>query len=143
MTKENKDISTGELVGGKIQLYLTEISEEKIHDIFNGKKEYVFRHTDCPIVFTTDGNFIYAEDMDELNIDPFVKYGMDRLTYVYNDFQEFINTFKRIEDVLGRELHISDWYNNSDISIRSLELNYKTLESSKKTPTTMKQLGNN
>jgi hypothetical protein len=126
MTNDNQDISTGKLVKNKTQVYLTDISDELVDNIFNtGVGSYVFRHADCPIVFTTDGNFLYAEDMDALNIDPVEKYGIDTLFYTYNNFQEFLDTFKLIEEQIGRELYLSDWANHFDASIRTLELIFK------------------
>ncbi len=131
--KIKNDISTGKLVKDKKQIYLTDITNDMINEIFNTNiNEQVFRHTDCPIVFTTDGYFIYSEDMDELNIDPVNKYGIDNIINVYNNFQEFIDTFKNIEDVIGHELFLSDWYNNLDMSIRQLELEYKKIQNEQK-----------
>ena len=123
--EENRCITTGELVRDKTQVYLTNISDDLVKEIFNNvNNEYVFRHTDCPIVFTTDGYFLYSEDMDELNVDPVEKYGLYNIIHVYNNFQEFLDTFKAIENLLGRELYLSDWYNNQDCSIRTLELEF-------------------
>ena len=62
--------------------------------------------------------------MDELNVDPVEKYGLYNIIRVYNNFQEFLDTFKAIENLLGRELYLSDWYNNQDCSIRTLELEF-------------------
>lgn len=120
------NITTGSLVGDRTQIYLTDISDDTIEEIFNGNPgKYVFRHTDCPVVFITDGSFIYSEDMDALNTDPVERYGPFNISYIYNDFNEFINIFKYIEELLGRELFLADWNNHSDISIRALELEFK------------------
>lgn len=49
---------------------------------------------------------------------------LDIIISVYNDFREFIDTFKRIEEILNRELYLSDWVNSIDVSTRTLELKY-------------------
>lgn len=44
------DISSGELVKDKIQVYLTDISEETVKSIFNNtNNKYVFRHNNFSI----------------------------------------------------------------------------------------------
>lgn len=108
----------------KIQVYINECNDDLIKTIFNGNSEYAFRHKDCPLVFVTDGSFLYAEDIDEQGIDPLEGHDTDVLQYSYNDFNEFINEYKRIETILGHELFVSDWFNEIDTSIRQLELNY-------------------
>lgn len=109
------------------QLYIDEMDVASIKEVFDSDRseDYVFRHSDCPYVFTTDGIFIYAMDMDEKNVDPFTKYGVHNVMNIYNDFNEFLRDFKRFEEVLGRELYLSDEFNNTDVSIRSLELYYR------------------
>ena len=67
-------------IKNRSQLYFDSFinDNELINEIFNvNPDKYVFRHHDCPIVFVTDGNKLYAMDMDEQGIDPIEKYGYD------------------------------------------------------------------
>ena len=77
---------------------------------------------DNQLSFYTDGSFIYAIDMDNKEIDPFID-DINIADY-YKDFTLFLNIFKEIEVLLGYELFVSDWNNNKDKSIRQLELEY-------------------
>ncbi len=117
MTKE-KDVEA------KIQVYINECDTTLIKEIFNGHSNYVFRHTDCPLVFNTDGKSLYALDMDEPDVDVLSKYGIPHLMYVYNNFQEFIDEYKRVEEILGHELFVKVWDNTDSQSIRQLELEF-------------------
>lgn len=98
-----------------------------INEVFNLRPDkYVFRHTDCPYVFITDGNHLYAQDQDEKGIDPVSKYGIYNILHIYNDFKEFIDSCKHIEEVLGRELFLVDYSGGNVLkcSIRHLELQF-------------------
>ena len=45
--EENRCITTGELVKDKTQVYLTNISDDLVKEIFNNaNNEYMYRHTD-------------------------------------------------------------------------------------------------
>ncbi len=78
--------------------------------IFNDEQtEHVFRHTDCPLVFITRGDAIFALDMDEIDVDPFTKYGFEQIEAVYNSYQEFLDTIIKLEKTLGYKLSLSTW----------------------------------
>ena len=77
---------------------------------------------DNQLSFYTDGSFIYAIDINNKEIDPFIE--NINITDYYKDFTSFLNIFKEIEVLLGYELFVSDWNNNKDKSIRQLELEY-------------------
>jgi len=118
------------LVTDRTQIYLTdpitqkELDKSLVKEIFHDNPtNYVFRHTDCPYVFITDGQLLYAQDMDEIGVDPVAQYGIYNIVHVYNNFKEFISTFTRIEEILGRELYLADRGSGLlKISIRGLYL---------------------
>ena len=108
----------------RTQLYFPDID---IHEVFDrNPTKYVFRHTDCPYVFITDGDCLYAQDQDERGIDPVSKYGLYNIMSIYNDFTEFLDSCKHIESVLGRELFLADRSGGGvfKCSIRHLELQH-------------------
>lgn len=122
MTFNKSDISTD-----REQTYFPDLD---IPEVFNLRPDkYVFRHTDCPYVFVTDGNCLYAQDQDEIGVDPVSKYGLYNIMYIYNNFQEFIDSCKLIEETLGRELFLADYSGGNVLkcSIRHLELCYNSL----------------
>lgn len=99
-------------INGRTQLYFDQIleNEDLLLKVFNTESDkYVFRHTDCPIVFTTDGVNIYAMDMDEQGIDPIEKYGINQIECCYNNYNEFLSAINTIENVLNRHLYLSSW----------------------------------
>ena len=99
-------------IKNRTQLYFDSFinDNELINEIFNvNPDKYVFRHHDCPIVFVTDGNKLYAMDMDEQGIDPIEKYGYDQIESCYNDYNEFLNDINKIEHKLSRSLELTTW----------------------------------
>ncbi len=99
-------------IKNRTQLYFDSFvnDNELINEIFNvNPDKYVFRHHDCPIVFVTDGNKLYAMDMDEQGIDPIEKYGYDQIEACYNDYNEFLNDINKIEHKLSRILELTTW----------------------------------
>lgn len=104
------------------QLYLNELN---INEVFNiNPHKYIFRHRDCPYVFVTDGTNLYAQDQDEKLIDPVEVHGVYNVCHIYNNFNEFIDTFKSIEIAINRELFLTDYSggNLAKASIRALEI---------------------
>ena len=99
-------------IKNRAQLYFDNFvnDNELINEIFNvNPDKYVFRHHDCPIVFVTDGNKLYAMDMDEQGIDPIEKYGYEQIKSCYNDYDEFLNDINKIEHKLSRTLELATW----------------------------------
>ena len=99
-------------IKNRTQLYFDSFvnDNELINEIFNvNPDKYVFRHHDCPIVFVTDGNKLYAMDMDEQGIDPIEKYGYEQIKSCYNDYDEFLNDINKIEHMLSRSLELTTW----------------------------------
>lgn len=99
-------------IKNRAQLYFDNFvnDNELINEIFNvNPDKYVFRHHDCPIVFVTDGNKLYAMDMDEQGIDPIEKYGYGQIKACYNDYDEFLNDINKIEHKLSRTLELVTW----------------------------------
>ena len=99
-------------IKNRAQLYFDNFvnDNELINEIFNvNPDKYVFRHHDCPIVFVTDGNKLYAMDMDEQGIDPIEKYGYGQIKACYNDYDEFLNDINKIEHKLSRTLELTTW----------------------------------
>ena len=101
----------------RTQVYFNQIleDEELLQKVFNtNQQDYVFRHTDCPIVFTTDGINLYAMDMDEQGVCPIEKYGIEQISCCYNDYNEFLLDISKIENILDRHLYLTSW--NNEIS---------------------------
>lgn len=105
-------------IDGRTQLYFdafcdgTEEGDVLLDKVFNKQPEaYVFRHKDCPLVFTTDGKFLYAMDMDEKDVDPIEKYGIGQIEACYNDYNEFVETIEYIQMNLNRIIPLSRWGN--------------------------------
>jgi len=104
-------------------IYIDRIQLEYLKLCFINSIEQEFKlEKDNQLSFYTDGSFIYAIDMDNKEIDPFID-DINIADY-YKDFTLFLNIFKEIEVLLGYELFVSDWNNNKDKSIRQLELEY-------------------
>lgn len=109
-------------IDGRTQLYFsamcdgTEEGDILLDKVFHKRPgDYVFRHVDCPLVFITDGNFMYAIDMDEKEVDPIAKYGLSQIEAVYNDYTEFVNDMNYIQVNLGRVIPISPWVNDEKL----------------------------
>jgi len=95
-----------------------------IHKFIQDNQENALLNiVDTPLSITTDGNFLYFEDIDNKGTDPFADGNFYTLKSYFNDFKEdFIEPMKKAETKLRREIFIADWGNMSDISIRQLEL---------------------
>lgn len=87
--------------------------------IFNEEQtEHVFRHTDCPLVFITRGNgVLFALDMDEIDVDPFAKYGFEQIEAVYSSYSDFLDTIKKLEKTLGYKLSLGTWDGTKEMYI--------------------------
>ena len=89
--------------------------------IFNEEQtQHVFRHTDCPLVFITRGDALFALDMDEIDVDPFAKYGFEQIEAVYNSYKEFTDSINKIENILGYKLSLSTWDGTKETYITGL-----------------------
>jgi hypothetical protein len=105
-------------IENRIKLYFEDIIEDDVllNKVFNLHPDaYVFKHEDCPLVFVTDGNNLYTMDMDEKDIDPIEKYGYSRIEACYNDYSEFTNDIRKIEDKIFRVLKITTWVKSSTL----------------------------
>jgi hypothetical protein len=108
-------------IDGKVQVYLEDYNDHGLKKLFDKDEgyRYVFRHSDCRIVFTTDGTNIFATDMDNKNYELF-RDGNFNLSEYYNDFNEFLDTFQWIEKLIERDLLLSNWSYTHSITINEL-----------------------
>ena len=110
-------------------IYLDEITTTDVIKIFNrGYKQYQFKHKDCALIYTTDGYRLYVEDIDNRHNDVFNDNTFNKILDYYNNPNEFINTFKYIENILCRELFLSNWKGTADSSIREIDLYFQSKE---------------
>lgn len=103
--------------------YFTDIENDMVLTIiiFNEEQgQHVFRHTDCPLVFITRGDALFALDMDEIDVDPFDKYGFEQIEAVYNSYSEFLDTVTKLESTLGYKLSLSTWDGTKETFITGL-----------------------
>lgn len=100
-------------ISGRKQIYFdamvngTTEADELLNQVFNvNPAGYVFRHEDCPIVFITDGHFLYAMDMDDKDTDIVSEYGAVSILNYYNDPREFVTALEYIQRKLERVIPI-------------------------------------
>ena len=92
--------------------YFTDIENDMLLTIviFNEEQaRYVFRHKDCSLVFITRGTALFALDVEEIDVDPFTKYGFEQLEAVYSNYSEFTDSIEKLEKILGYRLSLSTW----------------------------------
>lgn len=90
--------------------------------VFNEEPtQHIIRHTDCPLVFVTRGSTLYALDMDEIDVDPFTKYGFEQIEAVYNNYKEFTDTIEKLEHILGYRLSLGTWDGTKETYITGLQ----------------------
>lgn len=87
-----------------------------IESIMQSEDEILFKHEDCSIVFSTDGDFIYATDIDDPKVDIFASCRIE------SEFKaELISHYLDLElikrDLGGRNLRFSDALNMADVLI--------------------------
>lgn len=87
-----------------------------IETIMQSEDEILFKHEDCSIVFSTDGDFIYASDADNSEVDIF---GTCRIE---SEFKEaLLKHYQDLEpikrDLGGRNLMFSDSVNMADVLV--------------------------
>jgi len=86
------------------------------------KTEQKFKITDVPLIFQSDKNgFIYVYDIDDVKKkDLFENGDFSKIKNYFNNFKiEFKNLIKA-EKILNMELYLSDYFNNTDISINKI-----------------------
>lgn len=102
------------------QKYFTDFEDDisLTMTIFNDEQtKHVFRHTDCPLVFITRDEALFALDMDESDVDPFTKYGFEQIEAVYNSYSEFLDTIRKLEKTLGYKLSLGTWDGTKEMYI--------------------------
>lgn len=112
------------------KVYINDLEMAELAEMFemaqSGELEFKFKHKDNCLIFTTDGYFIFAKDIDNPDEDVFSDYNFyEVLKSHYIDLNEFIYDFKQLEELLGYELHVADRCTNADVSIRQIEIWHK------------------
>lgn len=110
---------------------LDNLTDVEISKLFLTNHNVFIKHNHTNILFYTDGFFIYSiddigNDLFEDCIEDYKKY-FHIIDYHYTDLNLFISTFKKIENLLNRELFLSDSFNKSECSIKEFQTLYKTL----------------
>lgn len=78
-----------------------------------------FKFEDSALVFTTDGNFIYATDIDDRNFDVFSVDGFltpEKVNTIFNEY-EYIGQ-ERLKILAESGLNFADFYIKKDIPIK-------------------------
>lgn len=109
------------------RVYIDDISMEELKGLILSDDALEFKHKDCAMYFTSDGEHLYAHDMDwkktitEPNNDCFAKGDFSgMINGHYRDYDGVINLMERLEEE-GLTLSLSDVLQKHEMSLGNLK----------------------
>jgi hypothetical protein len=102
-------------------VYIEDVKPNVLRVLIESNDELQFKHRDCAMFFTTDGDHLYASDMDEPSNDLF--HDGNFLTTIYDHYlvhDMVVNLLKSLNDV-GLKLSLSDQLHNHEMDLEYYE----------------------
>lgn len=107
------------------QVFVNDISIEELENLLLHNKSFKFGHENCPLLFSSDGRFLYFHDINKEDFDP-VSNG-DFLEVIHNYYGGFSLIVKLMDDLsqAGFNLYLSDHFDNHSLSLSDLKCKIK------------------